>query len=322
MLKKDLDNRYLTFRIPKDIRNTPVKFVLYNETEKTFPIISTMYNREDKIMIDTLSLNEHYNYKYKFQILKNGKWITSKPYKYINVSFKTVNNVQYKFYREVDSKYLLVCFSGNGKSPTYNYIGAFSSLKVNKLFIKDDFTSKTSNNSVFYIGTNQENEVMEYISELIDEIRGSINVTKENIICCGTSKGGYASILYALTYGYGYCVTGSPTLYLGNSLLIEGNQKDHARVISGGVDKLNVDWLNNVLISKIDNANKCNISIIIGTGERRYIKHVKPFINDSKSNPNLSFNIKKEDFEEHNKVATVYPPYARDVIKSIITPSN
>lgn len=318
MFKEDLEKRYLTFRFPKDINSKTTRFILYNEAEKQFPIISNMNSKDDYIKIDIMSLKPHYNYKYKYQVRKNEKWVTAKPYKYLHADFKDNNNVKYRFYREVSSNYLLICFSGNGQVPAYNYIGAFSELKVNKLFIKDDFTDKTSNNSVFYMGSNKNNEVMDYISSLIDKICNEINIPKENIICCGTSKGGYASVLYALAYGYGHCVVGSPTLYLGNSLLVEGNLKNHARTISGNTDQSSIEWLNNFLISKIPSARKCTINTIIGTGERRYVKHLLPFISASKVNRNLVFNIKEENFKEHNKIATVYPPYARKIIESII----
>lgn len=318
MFKDDLEKRYLTFKFPGTIDKSQVRFALYNEKEKVFPIIANLNSPEDYIKVDTLSLNPHYQYKYKYQVRENGKWITAREYKYLNIDFQDKNNVKYRFYREEKSKYLLVCFSGNGSAPAFNYIGAFSNLKVNKLFIKDDFSEHTSNRSVFYVGKNRKNEVMGHISNLINRIRDEINVDKENVICCGTSKGGYAAVLYALTYGYGYGVVGSPTLFLGNSLLVEGKLKDHARVISGNTDEESVDWLNNILLSKISNSMPCEINVIIGTGERRYEKHLLPFVTLAEQNKDIKFNITTGDFSEHNKIATLYPPYARNIIENII----
>jgi|SRR5699024_4575791 len=318
MLKKDIEKRYITFKFPKDIHEQYTRFVLYNEKDKEFPIISNMHSKEDYIKIDLLSLKPHFQYKYKYQIRKNNEWITAKPYKYLNINFKNANNVKYRFFREPDSKHLLVCFSGNGNIPAFNYIGAFSNLKINRLYIKDDFTSKTFNNSVFYVGSNKNNEVMGYISELIDNISAQINVKKENIICCGSSKGGYASILYALTYGYGHCVVGSPTIYLGNSLLVEGNLREHAKIISGNTDKNSIKWLNNILLSQIKTKKLCKIHIIIGDGERRYDKHLLPFMELVKENENIIINTQIENFKEHNKVAKFYPSFARKTITNII----
>src|SRR5699024_1880392 len=206
---------------------------------------------------------------------------TKKPYKYLHINFENKNNVKYRFFREPESEYLLVCFSGNGHVPAYNYIGAFSNLKINRLYIKDDFTSKTSNRSLFYVGSEKKNEVMDNVSNLINEIADSLEINKKNIICCGTSKGGYASVLYALTYGYGHCVIGSPTLYLGNSLLVEGNLRNHAKAISGDTSQTSIEWLNQLLLSKVNQADHCNINIVIGKGERRYNKHLLPFLNFS-----------------------------------------
>lgn len=318
MFKEDLEQRYFTFGFPKDINADLTRFVLYNEKESQFPVMATMYSTEDYIKIDALSLNHHLQYKYKYQIKQNGKWVTSKPYKYLYVNYKDENNVKYRLYREPTSNYLLVCFSGNGNVPSYNYVGAFSNLNVNRLYIKDDFTDKTPNKSVFYVGTERQNEVMDNISKLISKVAKNINVSNENIISAGTSKGGYAAVLYALTNGYGQCVVGSPTLYLGNSLLVEGNLRKHAKVISGGTNEHHIGWLNEILLKKIEDAQKCNIHVIIGTGERRYNKHLIPFMKSSKVNSSINFYQQLENFEEHNKVAKVYPPFARDVIKNII----
>ena len=318
MFKKDLEKRYITFNFPKDIPEQNTRFVLYNEKDEEFPVLSNMFSKKDYLKIDTLSLQPHYQYKYKYQVRKNEKWVTAKPYQYLHINFKNENNVKYRFFREPESKYLLVCFSGNGNIPTFNYIGAFSKLKINRLYIKDEFTSETFNKSVFYVGTNRKNEVMDYISKLIDTISKKINVDKKNIICCGTSKGGYASVLYALAYGYGHCVVGSPTLYLGNSLLVEGNLKEHAKVISGNTDKNSIQWMNNLLLSKTQDSHKCEIHLIIGEKERRYDKHLLPFMEFVKNNQNIIFQIQLENFKEHKKIATVYPPFARERISDII----
>jgi len=318
MFKKDLEKRYITFNFPKDIPEQNTRFVLYNEKDKEFPILSNMHSKEDYLKIDTLSLKPHFQYKYKFQIRRNNEWVTAKPYQYLHINFKNENNVKYRLFREPESKHLLVCFSGNGNVPAYNYIGAFSDLKVNRLYIKDDFTSKTFNKSVFYVGTNQKNEVMDYISDLIETISKKINVDKKNIICCGTSKGGYAAILYALTYGYGHCVVGSPTIYLGNSLLVEGNLREHAKIISGNINQSSIKWMNNILLSKTKTTNTCKINVIIGEGERRYNKHLLPFMEFVKDNKNIVFQTQVEDFKEHKKIAKFYPPFARNTISNIL----
>lgn len=318
MFENDLENRYITFNFPKDISESPVRFTLYNERNGGFPVISDMHSKNDSVKIDTLSLEPHFQYKYKYQIRKNGFWVTAKPYKHLHINFKNENNVQYRFFKEPASKFLLVVFSGNGSRPAYNYIGAFSNLRVNRLHIKDDFTTVSSNNSVIYIGNNRKNEVMIYISNLINKFAESLNIDNDNIICCGSSKGGYASILYALTYGYGHCVVGSPTLYLGNSLLVEGSIRDIAKAISGNINNTTVDWLNNILLSKIPTATNTNIHIIIGNGERRYHKHVVPFVNQSKINDALVYLIQEEDFDDHDKIGVVYPPFANKNINKII----
>lgn len=182
----DVIKKNLIFSFPKSVREETVRLVIYNEKESFFPLIATFSSRQDTIKISIKNFSPHWQYKYKYQVKKENEWKTIIPYKYINVNFEDENAVRYKFFRETESDKLLICFSGNGQKPAYNYIGAFSSLKVNRLFILDDFTTKTSNNSVFYVGTNRQNEVMKKIHSLVKKISEEIIVNKNNIICCGT----------------------------------------------------------------------------------------------------------------------------------------
>lgn len=84
------------------------------------------------------------------------------------------------------------------------------------------------------------------------------------------------------------------------------------------MEKEDINWINNILLNKIHDAKKCDIYAVIGTGERRYGKHLLPFIDYLKPNNNISFNLQLEDFKEHNKIAKIYPPFAREIVSDII----
>lgn len=318
MYINDLVQSAIKFPFPKDIKENKVKLVLYNEKENIFHAISTLSSRTDYLRISLKSLDPHWQYKYMYQINKDKKWITAKPYKYINVRFQDENNVRYKFYRNENSKHLLIIFSGNGESPAYNYIGGLSELQTNKLFILDDFTTETFNNSVFYVGSNRKNDALSKVSNLIEKIINEIGISKSNIICGGTSKGGFASILYSLKYGYGHCVVGSPTIYLGNSLLGNNKMTNHAKVISGGTTDDDKIWMNNLIPNLIDTASECQINVIVGNKERRYFNDVLPFKDAVLKNNRIKLNIQEQDFEKHSMVGTLYPAFACEQINKLI----
>lgn len=315
----DLTQTALKFTYPKDIKEDKAKLVIYNEKENYFHAISTLSSRSDFLRISIKSLKHHWQYKYMYQIYKNNKWITAKPYKYLNVRFQDENNVRYKFYRNEKSKHLLIVFSGNGEAPAYNYIGALSDTEANKLFILDDFTDETFNRSTFYVGTNRNYNAMEKVHNLITKICEEINISKSNIICCGTSKGGFASILYSLKYSYGHCVIGSPTIYLGNSLL--GNKKmyNHAKIIAGGTSEDDKVWLNNIIPNLVNGETQCNLHIIVGNKERRYFNDVLPFLEYTSKYEDINIKITERDFEKHAVVGTLYPSFAKEKIKMIIS---
>lgn len=318
MYINDLIQPAIKFPFPKEIKDSKVKLVLYNEKDNLFHAISTFSSRTDYLRISLKSLEPHWQYKYMYQVYKNNKWITAKSYKYINVRFQDENDVRYKFYRNEKSKHLLVIFSGNGEAPAYNYIGGLAGVEANKLFILDDFTNHTFNNSVFYVGSDRKNDALSKVSNLIEKIANEIDIPKENIICGGTSKGGFASILYCLKFGYGHCVVGSPTIYLGNSLLSNKKMTNHAKVISGGITDDDRAWMNNLIPDLIESSSKCKINIIVGNKERRYFNDVLPFKEAVLQNKRINLIINEQDFEKHSMVGTLFPPYAIDQIKKII----
>lgn len=307
----------IIFNYPSSAENLKVRLVIYNEKDKYFPFIFQMNSNHDKITLNYKTLSPHFQYKYKYQIYKNGAWVNLTEYKYFRIEFKDKYAVRYLLFLNPESKYLSVGFAGNGKKPSYHYVGTISSVYTNKLFILDNFSKKTPNNAAYYIGINRSKNVMQRVHRLIEVVRKKIRVPKSNVICIGSSKGGFASLLYALTYKYGHCIIGSPTIYLGNRLMQEGSMSNYVEEIAGDSSEESIEWLNNLINEDVLNKASCNIHLLIGRGESRYTKHVLPFKEMIKPYHSINLELEIIDFEKHNDLIKYYPNYLRNKIKEI-----
>ena len=318
MFIEDLNKKSLTFKKPRLSADKPIRLVIYNEKEKKFPFILDMYDSRDQFKLLLSSLEYHWRYKFRYQQRVDGKWIPYTEYKYLSVESTSEDEVRYKFFESPNSKKLVVVFSGNGERPAYNYVGSTADLNTNRLFILDDFSEKTFNNAVWYVGHNRKLNVMDDVYKVIKKHMDKYSVTKDDVICAGTSKGGFASIHFALRFGFRNVVTGSPTIFLGDDILKYSNFRDQATVISGGTSQDDIDWMNQLIPNQIENASSCDIHMVIGSGERRYHKDVLPLVELCKSNPNIKLHVTLEDFSSHSKIGTLYPKYAKSIFHNLL----
>jgi len=316
---QDLDNNFFKYKIPKKLEGQKVKFSLYNEKDDYFVLTSVLTSLKNNVSINFRALEPHFQYKYKIQVLNEKKWVNYSQYKYIKVDFKDDNNIRYRLFLNNNSKHLMVGFQGNGTKPSYNYTGSLSSLEVNRLYILDYYSEETPNNGAYYLGKKRNLDYMNNVHLLIEKIKESLDITNENVILIGTSKGGFAAILYALKFGYRHCVVGSPTIYLGNSLIKEStSSRVYADFIAGGRTSDDIQWLNALIKTEISKAKACKINILIGDKERRYRNHVIPFLEDLNINEKIDVDLEVRDFEQHSLIGRIFPDYALKKISSII----
>ncbi|MDI3411257.1 accessory Sec system protein Asp2 [Bacillus sonorensis] len=132
--------------------------------------------------------------------------------------FKEEIDVKYLFKKGEDKDVLTVVFSGfstEGKPPLYNYIRTLEGFTCNALFILDDFGCRGS----YYLCKQRNFSIERSVISLINKIVEENGIKK--IISCGSSKGGYASLYYAIKYGFDAAICGSPQYYLGIILLAQ-----------------------------------------------------------------------------------------------------
>lgn len=226
--------------------------------------------------------------------------------------------VKYLFKKSLKgNKNLIIIFSGFsavGKPPAYNYMRTLNNIDCNKLFILDDFGSRAS----YYLCENKDFYIERSVFDLIQHIIQENNIN--NIISCGSSKGGYAALYYGIKYGFNHIIAGSPQTLLAEYLLKHTNTGDVAEFIAGGIEEEHVNFLNNVLfdtVGKHQQDNKPNIYIHVGKGEYHYKTHVLPFI-ELLNKYHYPYHLDLGDYDTHADVAKYFPSYLENTIKSTL----
>lgn len=220
--------------------------------------------------------------------------------------FNSAQQLKYVFQpAKGECDFLVVGFSGFAPAdslPRYNYLRTLKGLNVNKLSILDDQGER----GCYYLGKNRVFDVEVSAIALITSLANENNIPHSNIICCGSSKGGYASLYFGIKYGFGHVIAGAPQTLLGNYLYYVGRKcpalYPTLEFISGGTSEEDIRFLNNLLFDVVESAKKIpDILIHVGSGDHHYKGHVQPFIQHLKNN-GFDCILDIGDFSSHNEV--------------------
>ena len=199
------------------------------------------------------------------------------------------------------TEHLVVMFSGFnpvGAPPAYNYIRTLQHVDVNKLYILDDYGSR----GCYYLGKNRVFDVEESVYALIRHIASANGIKDDDIICCGSSKGGYAALYYAIKYGLGHAIVAAPQTYLGRYLYNVGEYPT-LEYIAGGTSQEDVTFCNDLLFELVKKAEKMPQMLIhVGRGDHHYKGHVLPFI-DHLQQYGFSCGLDVGEFTNHGEVS-------------------
>lgn len=189
--------------------------------------------------------------------------------------FKSKKDIKYLFYPNKESKYLAIIFSSYAVSKTikaaYNYIESLKNIKINKLFILDDYGY--DGRGCWYLGENLDFSVEYSVNELIRYIQNENNIQSENIIACGSSKGGFAATYYGIKYRYGHIIVAAPQILLYNYIC-------HFENILKAMESKEYDTVNilNNLILDLDICEYTKFHIYCGISDGHLKQHVIPLV--------------------------------------------
>lgn len=209
-------------------------------------------------------------------------------------------------YERKGSKKLVISFTAFSDKPCFNYYRTLKPIKVDKLFLQDNFGYTGS----YLLYENGDDLPRRLTMGLLNKIIS--NNHYDEIVTLGTSKGGADSIIYGLEIGASEIFSGANQYFIGKYLNTdEGNRRKVFLAMMGekaGIKEQTVlDTVMPDLFIKHKDA-KSFIHVLYSKKEHTYDDHIKDMITDLEKT-NIKFIEIEENFEDHNDVWRYFIPY-------------
>ena len=239
---------------------------------------------------------------------------------YFRMKTKQYKHIKYSFFPNPKSKVWIISFAGFpgfGKSPVYNYMKTLHNLRVNKLFLLDDFGYSEALGS-YYLGENGNWFLPQEIPELLRLLQAGQDDTIT--ITVGSSKGGTSALYYALLCQAQYAVIGAPQYHIGDYLKSPAH-RPMLKAICGSDSEEAIAMLNRLVPEAIHNygdAEKPTVFVHYSPNEHTYPEHIKDMILDLKEN---GFPVEEDgaySYTQHSDVAKIFPNVLLNKVKEII----
>jgi hypothetical protein len=229
--------------------------------------------------------------------------------------YNGIKDIKYLFCEGKNTDKLIITFPGfsnPGDPPKYNYIRTLKDSNAHKLFLLDDYGPRGS----YLIGQNRDDSIEISIISLISILCKEFNIKNENIIAQGSSKGGTCAIYFGIKYGFGYVIAGAPQIRVGTYLLYAGPEE--LEYITGGQDKEDVKYLDNIIYDLLEMTSKTfpKIFIHVGSGDHHYNEHILPFVHklDKKG---YEYVLDITNYHSHSSLGLYYTDYLIKTLNSI-----
>ncbi len=228
--------------------------------------------------------------------------------------------LKYVLEKQTGSKILVVVFSGfAGKGGArYNYMETLQNMKVNRLFILDDYGYRQKQGT-YYLGEKGDFYVEKMVLALIPQVMEQLNASY--LVTAGSSKGGSCAIYFGLKLKARAIIAGVPQYYLGDYL----NTEEHMPILESIVGKNNVHavggvmLLNQLLSREVEAYDGFQTTIYLhySNVEHTYVDHIQYLISDLRSN-NINLREDVMNYQDHNDVALYFPEYLQNTLRACI----
>lgn len=204
------------------------------------------------------------------------------------------------------------CFSGGvpeGSQARYNYLNNGRKIRCNQLYLLDNHGPNERGS--YYLGPNRDFCIKRAVKAFIEALCTKYEIRYEDIICCGTSKGGFSALYFAFKYGYGAAVAGAPQVLLGNYLNTERHRYG-LKYLAGDTDAESVSFLNGLLINVVRSAQHTpRVYLHCSRNEHHYAEHVLPFL-DVATELGIDVTLDLGSYERHEDVGLHFPGFLND----------
>ncbi|RDW22214.1 hypothetical protein CWR48_00470 [Oceanobacillus arenosus] len=328
----------LTFNPYKDHNlDVEVRLVLKDIVKNEFSHLIVIKPRKS-VQIKVKELDNHLLYKYKYQIKSGNKWQDHIMYQNIIEENETDEGIKYLFFpgnrktnlfAKKKDNHLIVIFQGIkdlNRTTYYNYIKTLKDVNAPRLYIKDDYGTDEKTHTSYYLGPNKSFTISDKVLNLIEAARTELDIDKENVICAGSSKGGYAALYFSHKGKYGYAVVGGPQILIGNYLSngkIDGHEEKSIlppilRYLCGEITVENIEWANNILLNEIKRSeHQPNIALHVGKDEPHYPNHVVPLLHFFEETGRKEIQLDLGDYSTHKDLAKHFPDFLERNVKAI-----
>ncbi len=186
-------------------------------------------------------------------------------------------------------------FSTNGAPPQYSYLRTLEGIDINQLFILDGGKRGT-----YYLGNAPDFDYEKGTIKLIENILTENQIEESNVMCIGSSKGGWAALYFGIKFNVQKIVVGEPQIYIGKYLV----GTDVLDEICNNETSIYFDYVDNMLLNLIKDTNTLP-EIIIHAGKKgdHYKYHILPIMKYLKGQVKLDL----ENYAEHNELIKFFP---------------
>lgn len=313
---------FLNIKINCEEKIVEEKKIALNEDEKSqINIINSYLNNITKIVKEELPNIRIINIEdVYFEDINNRTIVTEKNEEHIKVLieetiekkfknekiFPSTKNIRYVYEKAkiYNKEKLIVVFSAfSNDVAKYNYINTLKVIDCNKLFILDDYGVK----GTYYLGLDGNLDIETSVASLITYIMSKDNISFNNVISVGSSKGGTAALYYGMKYNFGNIIVGAPQYKVG-TYLSDLSIKDYADEIFGKRTLETRMRYDNMIRLISNNYIKKNIYLLTSDGDNQYKKVLKEFefIADELE---IELTIEKCNINHHNEISKEYPQY-------------
>lgn len=236
--------------------------------------------------------------------------------------FRGEVNLKYLRMGPVQGNTLIVIFSSctrKGVSARYNYIRTLKDIDAPKLFVLDDFG--LDGRGGYYLGQDGGEEIYRTTCALIAKTKAE--ACAEEVLYCGSSKGGWAALKFGVGDSHGTVIAGSPQYRLGDYAIEEyekeGGNKALLPYLSRGLyERGRISWLNNLIKQEIDrHSSAAPVFLCYSTEEHTYADHIRFLLMDLRAAGRI-VNVSEKGFVNHSDISLYFPEYLYTTIVALM----